>query len=632
MNTILFNFLEISDQNLEIELYRKLTNVKNDNEGYYFGRLPNNLEAISNNSWSNYSISFEKEDGYELFKYSFQLNPFITNQLLFDYLAKSFQEYYTTFPISITKKYRRIIEINIAEYEQGNQLITLEPYYLKEKKKFGFLIDFRFKMKENLSFDRETQRLSLSLDKFYKSNRDFYKNKYEKVQLVIDGIPEIDISKKKISLSRSLISLVSKQLEKKNYIFNNNNFSNSQFNGVRKFGVYKGLENTNVDFYFIFKENHKILANDLFLSLTGRKNTGTFSGMKSMFGIDINTTNVHKILLDDYSKYEAHKCLKQLDEKIANKTDSIPFVIYIEKNNYDIEQKELYNLFKYSLLKREIAFQVVTNEKLSNQDTLKWSTSSIGLQIFSKLGGIPWIVKPTKDNCLILGIGQAYGDKEESGEFKKQFAYSVCIDSTGLFKKVALLSEDLSNPTDIKSSIVKSLRNLLNSNEFGHYNKCAIHIPFKIKKEIIEAIQDVAEEKSETIEVKVIKVNTKNKFFGYSSHLTRVPYESSYINLSQSEYLVWFEGLNYGKEIVYKRPSSPIHIQFLNYEGGSRDNDMEYLQDILNLSGANWRGFNAKSMPISIYYSQLIADYTLDFGDIEEFDINVFTNNKPWFL
>jgi hypothetical protein len=56
------------------------------------------------------------------------------------------------------------------------------------------------------------------------------------------------------------------------------------------------------------------------------------------------------------------------------------------------------------------------------------------------------------------------------------------------------------------------------------------------------------------------------------------------------------------------------------------------LQDIINLSGANWRGFNAKSVPISIYYSKIITEYISEFGDIVDVEKMSVTNDKPWFL
>ena len=127
-------------------------------------------------------------------------------------------------------------------------------------------------------------------------------------------------------------------------------------------------------------------------------------------------------------------------------------------------------------------------------------------------------------------------------------------------------------------------------------------------------------------------LNSKYQFFGYSNHNTFVPYESTYIKLARDEYLVWFDGLVPGKENIYQKVGNPIHIKFLHSENVTTENDLAYLQDAINLSGANWRGFNARQTPISIYYAKIVADYTSAFSNFENFDKEHFSNNLPWFL
>ncbi len=102
--------------------------------------------------------------------------------------------------------------------------------------------------------------------------------------------------------------------------------------------------------------------------------------------------------------------------------------------------------------------------------------------------------------------------------------------------------------------------------------------------------------------------------------------------MSNDEYLVWFDGLIRGKENVIQKIGNPIHIKFLKSENVLVGNDIEYLQDAINLSGANWRGFNAKQSPISIYYAKIVADYTAAFSHFKNFDKTQFSNNLPWFL
>ena len=67
-------------------------------------------------------------------------------------------------------------------------------------------------------------------------------------------------------------------------------------------------------------------------------------------------------------------------------------------------------------------------------------------------------------------------------------------------------------------------------------------------------------------------------------------------NFQKMNTLYGLEGLLYGKEVVDKRLSNPVHIKFLNINNRKDFDEQAYLQDILNLSGANWRGFNAKSI------------------------------------
>jgi hypothetical protein len=51
----------------------------------------------------------------------------------------------------------------------------------------------------------------------------------------------------------------------------------------------------------------------------------------------------------------------------------------------------------------------------------------------------------------------------------------------------------------------------------------------------------------------------------------------------------------------------------------------------MNISGTNWRGFNAKSMPISVYYAKMIADFYRHFRELGLPDVD-FESVSPWFL
>ena len=134
----------------------------------------------------------------------------------------------------------------------------------------------------------------------------------------------------------------------------------------------------------------------------------------------------------------------------------------------------------------------------------------------------------------------------------------------------------------------------------------------------------------------VLIINNNHKFFGFDfTKNSLVPYESTTVALSTREYLVWFEGLQYHNSTITRLIGAPVYITFWHSNKPQKLEDSEYrksvLQDSINLSGANWRGFKAKQLPVSIYYCQKIADFLKRFEDFGLGHIE-FENLKPWFL
>jgi hypothetical protein len=632
MANIRLNILPVLERSFSFTVFRKLRpDVLPDRvDGVFLYTLP---VARDGNAIETYLVSFLELEGFHEFQAHSSHSIGLTKHFL-------------TFALETTLKSKAIghetvrrladerTEFIINEYPEGRQIISLSPYYFEEQKLYGFIIDFRFARNRGVPFTKKTQILSLSLDSAGRSNRNYYSDKFRLIDQFIfsthDRIGTL-VSPIPIHIGKQMIEATLLQLNKKEYIFNNNNTSNSQFQGIRNFGPLKKIIQE-VLFVFIFEERFRSFANDLYLSLIGKTNPGTFPGLKAMFGIQIDTTNVRQIKIQGYSDEELISITKDV-QQIQNENATKKVIgIYIEDYSLDEEDKtasDHYYFLKYLFIKNDIPLQVVNYRKLSEKNALKWSTSNLALAIFAKLGGIPWVVKPTNNDCLILGIGSAHS-KNTDGHIKKYFAYTVCLDSSGLYKQLAVLAEETTESSYLEA-LTANLVLLLRESRETKYRTCVLHLPFKIKQREITAIKEAIQQ-IDDIQFVALKVNTDNKYFGFSYHNTLVPYESSFVKLSKSEYLVWFEGLLYGKEIVDKHLSNPVHIQFLNLQTEHPFDERAFLQDVLNLSGANWRGFNAKSIPISIYYSQIIAKYTQAFELIDGYEDGSISNDKPWFL
>ncbi len=628
--SIQLNFLELTPREFEFNVYRKLYVEEGLTDQIHKYRLP---KSLGDQEFIDYCVSFDEMDGFESFVCRDRTNRDLTLKIIHHYLTKSLDQKGIEFSLG-KKFYDRHIDFTLKNYSRGKEKISLNSYFLRQENKYGFLIDFFFKSNEGEILDREILKLSLALGNDGRSNKNFYSDHFHKIQSFIKGtfkeLETFKIGQTEFKISEKLIPMKSGSLEKKVFRFKAGQTDLNQFNGVRKYGAFLEISQP-VKYAFIFEDKYKSFANNLFFSLIGKSNPGTFSGMQQFFNLPFSNNLVKRIGLLSYRKDDVKKAI---DEVITFRNDNPDYkviAIFLEPNRFEgvPEIDSPYYNFKFYLTKENIPVQVVRDDQTNNANALKWSTSNIGLQIFSKLGGIPWILKPSQNECLILGIGSA-NEKTDDGIVKKFFAYSVCLDSAGLYKKLDVLAEESTKEKYLKQ-LSENLIALFKTPEFNKYKKCALHISESVTMDAIESIQS-ALAKIANVEFKVLKINSHHKFFGYSDHNTYVPYESTYIKLAKSEYLVWFDGLVRGKENIYQKVGNPIHIKFLHSENVTTENDLEYLQDAINLSGANWRGFNARQTPISIYYAKIVADYTAAFSHFEGFDKTHFSNNLPWFL
>jgi len=501
----------------------------------------------------------------------------------------------------------------------GEKTVWIEPYFLRTTNQFGFLLDYKFLQDKDYPFNREVQKYSLSLDSSYRQNKNYHIDKFELIQSFIQKyISPVQELGQEFSISIQLQQIKADTLKTKTYIFKNNKTSNSQFNGVMQHGPIEEVSEEPFYFY-LYKEEHKSFARELVKALNG--SFLTFKGLDKLKLSKQNHKNTKGIIINNYSIQEINRALEQIE----NSKQRNPIIISILP-----EEGDFYFQLKHRCLEENLPVQNIKIETIRNHNKLKWSVGNIAIQIFSKLGGVPWIVEPSHKNCLIVGIGQAHKYNKEEKKYERFFSYSVLIDSSGKFISIKQLADETDKSKFIES-ISQNISELIQENE--SYKKIIFHIPQKINKDEIKIIEKILTASKNDIELSIIKINDKSDFIGFNSDINSlVPFESSYLQISGKEYLLWSEGLNFHNSKAIKRYGLPLHISFYY---SNKENDFKkhetYLQDILNLSGANYRGFNAKSLPVSSFYPKLIADFSKHF---KELNLNLITKDtkKPWFL
>ena len=616
---IVLNFLPLNEQEFSFTVYRRLVEHQekkwSDNIRRY--NLPRNQEETEN--FSSYWVSFNEFENAESFTIEANTNNYLTEWYIYALLHQRINEQQSIKPYNYRSDFNKLrTNFEIERYNEGIRSIWLEPYFLKKNHKFGFLIGFRFFVNKNQPFNKRVQQLSFSLDNDGRSNKNFHIDIYEYLNNFIGRLHNsINPLMNGISISSSFEPIESDLLATKIYEFANDKTSNSQFNGIMNNGPFQQVNN-NLQYVFLFREAEKPLMIELMKALNGDK-YNTFKGLEKFILPRITPKkNLTAIRISDFSDKEIEKAVAEIP------TQGNRIVISVFPRN----EKRFYYKLKNRCLKDNILLQVIHNETILNEYIFKWSVSSIGLQIFSKLGGTPWLVKSNRQKTLMIGIGHSQRRNPNTNQIQRFYAYSVLVESTGKFVSIKSLANH-SDKSEYLKEIATNVAALIEENQ--SYSKIVFHLPHKIKQEEIDTIKKVIQQKNSSVSVAMIRINDTSKFLGFNTlQNSLAPYESTFAELSFHEFLVWTEGLNFHSPNANKRYAHPLLIEFL-YPRGNDVNHSEHIQEILNLSGANFRGFNAKALPVSLFYPKLISDFNKNFNDFNLEQV-ITDNNKPWFL
>jgi hypothetical protein len=522
-------------------------------------------------------------------------------------------------------------------HEEGVEQLSVQTYFLGATKQFGLVLDFHFAKRDSVAFSRRVQQLSLSLDKSFKRNLDCYLDRRNKIvkflreRIATFSNIQLPGSDSKLELAKNFAEIPYKRLQAKTFLFSELHESKSQFSGLKQFGPLSDAP-IPPHLLFVFLERDRGSARTLAMALQGKSkdNRYNFPGFESLFKTPISVDG-SPIVLESLGRPNFQAALEQIKERKDTKPGLIPvFVLPASDDNGYVMLKSLFT-------SAQIPTQVCTTDLIADDYGLKWAIANIALQIFCKAGGCPWKVRPTTDRTLIMGISQSH-KKQIAGNgsvIEKYFAFSVMTDNSGLFQRLEVLG-DCSEEEEYLEKLRANLARILKQ-EANAFKQVVIHTSFRLKWREMEAIESIVKEASQessglSCRFAVVKVNHKTRFFGFNNEVNSlVPYEGTVASLGGGEYLVWFEGIFPDKTTVNKAFAGPTHVQFLRQSSDDKIADGAVLQDLVNLSGANWRGFNAKSAPVSVFYCHLVADLVHSFH-LQGLPLPTVQDLKPWFL
>lgn len=632
------NFLPVIGKFPMFRVYRKLRVEKEAKpspatRSYSLPEVASDIEKRN-----GYWVQITPSEGFEEFLVQPDYNQYLTRWILFMVLFESAKQQLPPRDFHIPERgFVDEISFVMQRHEEGEDLLVVKPYFLRATRQFGCLADFHFRLNRGIPFSRRVQQLSLSLDKTFRRNLDYYVDRSSRIRKYLQDRKGVLVSfcmpgaTQATSLGDDFVPLPASRLNSKVYVFAAGKEAKSQFTGLRDFGPLKSLDSAPT-LLFVFQEQERLAGRILAMALrgSGQRERYSFPGFHNLFKTDVHIDR-NPIVLPELSVQSFASALSQIKDQKHENPNIIPILILPGKN------EDSYLPFKAVFAHEGIPTQVCTAPIILDDNALKWAIANIALQVFCKSGGQPWKVRPAEERSLIIGISQSHKIliRNDTPWVEKYFAFSIMTDSSGLFQRIQVLGEGEQQPGYLQH-LRSNLHQIL-AESAEQFSRVVIHTSFKLKRKEMDAIQQTVQQVSAKVgrakcRFAVVKVNHKTRFFGINRGVNSlVPYEATRVKLGRGEYLVWFEGIFPDRTTVSKAFPGPTHLEFMRISDEDEIGDETLLQDLVNLSGANWRGFNAKSAPISVFYCHLVAELVHDFYQ-KGLPLPAMKDLRPWFL
>jgi len=429
--------------------------------------------------------------------------------------------------------------------------------------------------------------------------------------------------------------------------------------GLRKYGPYDSsqfMPKTPKLLVICHKENRGKMAEFLKELIDGMPSSKYFTkGFHSKYELHSVEYNIYEI-----STYEFEQ-IQKITSKITAKPDIVILEIPSHLKKVKEINKSLYYQTKAHFLNLQIPIQIVNSENIKKYDEYK--LNAIGLQMYAKLGGVPWTIltKESIDREIIIGIGNSIfrNNTFKGNEQERIVGISTFFSGDGQY----MMSGNIKDvPYDdyfqeLLDSLKESIETL--SKEYGWRDNDTVRLIFHIFKPIKdvefkvvkELVSNISKYKIQFAFVTLSDFHPFLMFDETQKGITKygktigeyVPYRGANIVLNNYSCLVQMLGVNEMKTIKHGA-SHPLLIKilkptYLDDEDKLKEllfSDLHYItQQIFKFSYLSWRSFMPNQKPATMQYSNLIAKILGRLRMIPGWKSEVINFNlkyKKWFL
>jgi hypothetical protein len=428
--------------------------------------------------------------------------------------------------------------------------------------------------------------------------------------------------------------------------------------GLTDFGPYDSvnfdIKSPNV-LAICHKDIRGSFSNFLANLIDGLPNSKYFKkGFKKKY--DLHDVN---LFIEEITSYDFEDYNLIIKSELESKPDLAVIEIPDEFKELEDIQNPYYKI-KAKLLSLEIPVQFITTSKVKSHN--EYILNSLGLQLYAKIGGTPWVLPSNRsvDRELVIGIGNSWirANQFKGSEQSRIVGITTFMSSDGQY----LLGDKVKDVEyddyfdELLHSLQSSFERLKSEQAWSqgdtvrlifHIFKPIKNIEFDVVSSLIKEFEDFH------IQFAFVTIGKKHPYklfdsgqrglpVSYKSQQLKgvnIPHRGTNIFLDSTTCLVQMIG---AKELKMKSHgmSNPIQVKIHMPSNNEEDKllftDLNYIvQQIYSFTYLSWRSFLPGEKPASMLYSDLISKLLGKMRKVDGWDpdsLHYKLKRKKWFL
>lgn len=385
---------------------------------------------------------------------------------------------------------------------------------------------------------------------------------------------------------------------------------------------------------FVFPRRLQKAAHNLAKALIHEH--GSYPGFEQMFGVPVRASEALKSLPIDVDGRSLGQAAASYRDAINGwaqtaRTPEPELALVLVPHTERWETDRPYYVAKAAFAKLGIPTQMVTTELLENERQFGWAIANIALQVFAKLGGIPWAVEtPATDNDIVIGIGRA--ELRTPAGQRRLFGYAVSFAGNGVYRQTwsfTPAADETTYSQRLEDALVRALNDASERDDSG--GRLVMHLSKRTGRREIKAARRAMQRAGVALPAAFLRVDDSGLFdLADGAHDTLAPPKGLAVRLGERSMLLQSEGLsNVGV------PDGPLLTELDERSDVGPEALEGLVEQAFRLSHANWRGFNARSQPVTLVYGEHLARLVGHLEEVDNWDPQALRSElqrRPWFL